>query len=94
VALASSAHAAEPVEGYRGADNRVGCVMYQGLNADGNAVKTAAAGHPAGCCSPANGARRRASWRRPARQLGTPSSTGASIAFTDEAGPPFGPNGA
>jgi hypothetical protein len=39
VALAPSARAAEPVEGYRSADSRVGCVMYQGFNADGNAVK-------------------------------------------------------
>src|SRR4051812_33316196 len=37
--LAPAAVAAQPVEGYRSADNRVGCVMYQGFDADGNAVK-------------------------------------------------------
>ena len=71
VALASSARAAQPVEGYRSADNRVGCVMYQGFNADGNAVKCGRRGSSRGLLLTGDGAARRASWRWPAEQLGS-----------------------
>jgi hypothetical protein len=71
VAHASSARAAQPVEGYRSADNRVGCVMYQGFNADGNAVKCGRRGSSRGLLLTGGGAARRASWRWPAAQLGS-----------------------
>jgi hypothetical protein len=71
VALAPSARAAQPVEGYRSADNRVGCVMYQGFNADGNAVKCGRRGSSRGLLLTGDGAARRASWRWPAKQLGS-----------------------
>jgi hypothetical protein len=71
VALAPSARAAQPVEGYRSADNRVGCVMYQGFNADGNAVKCGRRGSSRALLLTGDGAARRASWRWPAKQLGS-----------------------
>ena len=71
VALASSARAAQPVEGYRSADNRVGCVMYQGFNAHGNAVKCGRRGSSRGLLLTGDGAARRASWQWPATQLGS-----------------------
>jgi hypothetical protein len=67
----SAAHAAQPVEGYRSADNRVGCVMYQGFNHDGNAVKCGRRGSSRGLLLTGDGAARRATWRWPAQQLGS-----------------------
>ena len=67
----SAAQAAQPVEGYRSADNRVGCVMYQGFNNDGNAVKCGRRGSSRGLLLTGKGAARRATWRWPAQQLGT-----------------------
>src|SRR4051795_4772290 len=69
--LAPAAVAAQPVEGYRSADNRVGCVMFQGFNADGNAVKCGRRGSTRGLLLTGDGAARRATWRWPARQLGS-----------------------
>jgi hypothetical protein len=69
--FAPGAAAAQPVEGYRSADNRVGCVMYQGFNADGNAVKCGRRGSSRGLLLTGDGAARRATWRWPARQLGS-----------------------
>jgi hypothetical protein len=66
----SAAHAAQPVEGYRSTDNRVGCVMYQGFNNDGNAVKCGRRGSSRGLLLTGDGAARRAAWRWPAQQLG------------------------
>ncbi len=70
-AFPSTAGAAQPVEGYRSADNRVGCVMYQGFNADGNAVKCGRRGSSRGLLLTGAGAARRATWRWPAKQLGS-----------------------
>ena len=68
---AAVASAAEPVEGYRSADNRVGCVMYAHFNAVGNAVRCGRRGSARGLLLTSNGAARRATWRWPARELGS-----------------------
>jgi hypothetical protein len=65
-----TATAATPVEGYRAPDNQVGCVMYQGFNDDGNAVKCGRRGSSKGLLLPPAGAARTQKWRWPARQLG------------------------
>lgn len=65
-----AASAATPVEGYRAPDNRVGCVMYQGFNEDGNAVKCGRRGSSKGLLLPSAGSARKQKWRWPARQLG------------------------
>ncbi len=67
---APAASAATPVEGYRAPDNRVGCVMYQGYNDNGNAVKCGRRGSSNGLLLPSAGAARKQKWRWPARQLG------------------------
>jgi hypothetical protein len=71
LALAAPANAAVPVEGYRSPDNRVGCVMYQAFNKDGNAFKCGRRGSSRGLLLTGAGAARRATWRWPATQLGS-----------------------
>jgi hypothetical protein len=65
-----SAYAARPVEGYRSPDGRVGCVLYQAFNEDGNAVKCGRRGSARGLLLPSAGPARSMAWRWPARQLG------------------------
>jgi hypothetical protein len=68
---ASTAQAAQPVEGYRTADGRIGCVMYQGFNSAGNAVKCGRRGSSRGLLLASDGSARSAAWRWPARSLGS-----------------------
>lgn len=65
-----AASAARPVEGYRSADNRIGCVMNQAFNRTGNAVKCGWRGSSRGLLLTSAGPARDARWSWPARQLG------------------------
>ena len=68
-AAAAPASAARPVEGYHDAGNRVGCVMYQNFNSDGNAVKCGRRGGRRGLLLRSAGPSRKLPWRWPARTL-------------------------
>ncbi len=69
-ACATSAQAAE-VEGYHDPGNRIGCVLIQGYDSHGNAVRCGAKGRSRGLLLTNDGSARRASWRWPASKLGT-----------------------
>jgi hypothetical protein len=71
VGWCANASAARPVEGYRSPDSRVACVLYQGFNADGNAVKCGRRGSNEGLLLPSAGAARSVKWSWPAKQLGS-----------------------
>lgn len=68
-AVAVPASAAGPVEGYHDPGNRVGCVMFQDFNSDGNAVKCGRRAGGRGLLLTAAGPARKASWRWPKRSL-------------------------
>jgi hypothetical protein len=67
---AAPAGAAPPVEGYHDAGDRVGCVMYQGFDRHGNAVKCGFNGGDDGLLLRSAGAARTKPWSWPARSLG------------------------
>lgn len=67
---AASAVAATPVEGYHDAGDRVGCVMYQGFDRDGNAVKCGGRDGSRGLLLRSAGAATSRPWSWPARSLG------------------------
>lgn len=66
---AAPATAARPVEGYHDAGNRIGCVMYQNFNTDGNAVRCGRKGGRRGLLLTSAGPSRKQSWTWPARRL-------------------------
>ena len=68
-AAAAPASAARPVEGYHDAGNRLGCVMYQNFNSDGNAVKCGRKGGRRGLLLRSAGPSRKLSWSWPAPTL-------------------------
>jgi hypothetical protein len=68
---AAPALAAKPVEGYQSPDHRVGCVMYQNFDSDGNAVKCGRRGSNLGLLLRSAGFSLHAKWSWPARQLGS-----------------------
>jgi hypothetical protein len=66
----SAAGAAPPVEGYHDPGNRVGCVMYQGYDRHGNAVKCGRNGGSRGLLLRSVGTARSKPWSWPAETLG------------------------
>ena len=62
--------AAPPVEGYHDRGDRVGCVMYQGYDRHGNAVKCGRNGGDRGLLLRSAGAARFKPWSWPAENLG------------------------
>jgi hypothetical protein len=70
-AVGASPAAARPVEGYHTPDGRIGCVMYPGFNADGNAVKCGRHGSARGLLLPSAGPARKMAWSWPAKSLGS-----------------------
>ena len=67
---AAPATAATPVEGYHDRGDRVGCVMYQGFDRHGNAVKCGRKGRNRGLLLRSAGPARSKRWSWPARRLG------------------------
>ncbi len=70
-ASAAPASAAMPVEGYHDPGDRIGCVMYQHYDANGNAVKCGRRGGHKGLLLTSAGPSRKGAWRWPARRLGS-----------------------
>ena len=70
VLSAAPAGAAPPVEGYHDRGDRVGCVMYQGFDRHGNAVKCGFNGGESGLLLRSAGSARAKPWSWPARSLG------------------------
>ena len=69
-ACAAPAQAAD-VEGYHDSGNRIGCVLIQGFDSHGNAVRCGAKkGGSRGLLLTSDGAARRVAWRWPASKLG------------------------
>lgn len=68
---AAPAAAAPPVEGYHDAGDRVGCVMYQGFDRNGNAVKCGGRDGSRGLLLRSAGAASSRPWSWPARSLGS-----------------------
>ncbi len=64
------AGAAPPVEGYHDRGDRVGCVLYQGFDRHGNAVKCGFNGGDRGLLLRSAGPARSKPWSWPARSLG------------------------
>ncbi len=70
MASATTATAAQPVEGYHDPGNRIGCVMFQAYDSHGNAVKCGRKGRPGGLLLTSAGKAQKTSWSWPARRLG------------------------
>jgi hypothetical protein len=71
VPWAVAAEAAPPVEGYHDRGDRVGCVMYQDYDRNGNAVRCGRNGGERGLLLRSAGTARNRPWSWPAATLGT-----------------------
>ena len=67
---AAPAGAAPPVEGYHDPGGRVGCVLFQGFDRNGNAVKCGVKGGERGLMLRSAGSALSRPWSWPARSLG------------------------